>query len=582
MAVKISDRFASQCTVVFNNNYDTCGSITRSSIDYLTPAQLESLFAPGGLFGDLDAWFKTSIEMKACGTRTYGIYDWIMSGADRTRGRAAVQFQKAMKGPSLVMPFILGKQDSVINTDFWAITTGGAQSAYDAGVTGPMDADDLALGGATDRWVRVVSRYGIDLDEKWFVDRDRVHIFTRTNGVAQDGQWRVLASAVATDKSYVDVLLRSENAGSSAPFHASPTSGVLLPGVNNVNDYEQWCQNRPNYDGRKRVPFWYQTMRRTRCVDQQYQEFYKRLNEDGVNRAFREFGDLDLAERNRQDELNHKKRWANAFFFNKPISENQTLALWESLEDITTPTGLTINPGTGGRYVEKRANFIGVLEQMRRCDRVRDLQNNPLNYYEWLAENYRIMRARESQGKLSARSIDWYTDSVTRANLQSAYVAYLKNEYGSTNVQFPIKLNERNDLGFVWDTIRVKHPAGVDINIISHEFFDDYRDAHKTENQESTGILLLALDMGKGGSIYWSQIASNRKVYRTGDIDQLARLDSGFACVMEGFTDQRTLISETGTAVVECPQENLWIWNMADAVPVTTGSSDNPSYVNLY
>jgi hypothetical protein len=576
--VKITDRFAAQCQVVSNNNYDTCGTITRASIDYLTPAQLESLFAPDGLFADLNSWFITSIEMKACGTRTYGLYDWIMSGADRTRGKAAIDIVKGMKGPSVMKPFIMGRQNSVINTDFWAITNGWANSGYTAETTGPLDAGDLALGAAGDRVIRVVTRYGLDLDEKWFVDRDAVHIFTRQDGVTQDGAWKVLASAVAADRSYVDVLITSQNAGSAAPYKLAPDNGVLLPGINNVNDYERWCQNRPNYDGRKMVPFWFQTRRRSRCVDEQYLEYFKRLNQPGVNEAFRAFGDLDLAERNRQDELEDQKRWVNAFFFNKPLA-NQTLATWGDLEDISTPTGYSVDPGTGGKLVTKRANFIGVLEQLRRCDRVRDLQNNPLNFYEFLDENYRIMRARKSAGK-KADSIDWYTDSITRANMQSAYIAYLVNEYGDNQIRFPVKLGESNDLGFVWDSFRVKHPAGLQINILSNEFFDDFRDANKTEGQETVGTMLLALDLGKGGSIYWSQLASNRKQHRVGDLKDLARIDKDYACVMESFTQEITLISDTGTPIVECPAENLWIWGIADAIPVTTGKS--VSYTDLY
>jgi hypothetical protein len=583
MGVKIDERFAAQCSVVFSNNYDTQGSITRSSIDYLTPSQLESLFAPGGLFADLDAWFKTAFEMKACGTRTFGLYDWIMSGSDRTKGKAALNTEKTMgMNPGVMFPFILGKQESVINIDFWAISAGGAQSAYTAGVTGPLTSGDLALAGATDRYVRVVSRYGIDLDAKWFVDRDRVNIFTRQGGFAQMGQWKVMASAVATDLSYVDVLLKSENSGSSTPFWSAPTSGVLLPSVNNVNDFEKWCNNRPNYDGRKRVPFWFQTMRRTRRIDQLYLEYFKRLNQPGVNEAFKEFGDMDLAKRNAQDELNWQKRFCTAFFFNKPIGPNQTLALWENLDDISSATSGQLDTGMGGKVITKRANFIGVYEQLLRCDRVRDLQNQPMNYYEWLDENYRIHRARQTRGKANAMSIDWYTDSISRALMQSAYVAYLKAEYGSTNVQFPVKLGERNSLGFVWDSFEVKHPAGVQINIISHEFFDDWRDANKTENQESLGIMLLCLDLGKGGSIYWSQLASNRRVNRVGDLKDLAPIDKDFACVMETLTEEITMTSETGTAVVECPSDNLWIWNMADAVPLTTGKSANPNYTNLY
>jgi hypothetical protein len=573
MSVKITERFAKTCQVVFHNNYDTCGTITRSSIDYLTPADLESLFAPGGVFADLEAWFKTAFEMKACGTKVNGMYDWIMSGSKRREGGVGgIDKRSKPRNPSLLFPFILGLQESVINTDYWAITTGYANSAYTAESTGPLDADDKALGAAGDRIIRVVSRYGVEMDEKWFRDRDRIFVMGRsTTGVQQNGQWKVLASAVAEDRTYVDVLLVSENAGSSQPYNTAPTSGIVLIGVNNVNDFEKWCNNRPNYDGKKEVPFWWQTIRRTRCVDQNYKEFYARLNTSGVNEAFKRFGDLDLARRNAQDEMNYQKHFVNAFFFQKPINANQTVSGWESLDTISTPTGYAIDPGTGGKIVAKRANFIGVVEQLRACDRYRDLQNNKLNFYEFLEENYRLMRARKTHYG-SCTEIDWFTDNSYAALLITAYTEYWKKELGSSNVQFPINPFETvtNEAGFAWRSFSVKFPAGLKINIVTHEFFDDLRDAFRTESMESAGINLWALDFR---GTYWAPIASNRKVHKIGELSDMSRIDADWGCVMETLTQEITLNSETGAVVVECPSVSIILQGIRDDVPDTTGKS---------
>lgn len=584
MPVKITDRFATTCSTVFANNYDTCGTITRSSIAHLTPTLLESLFSSGGLFADLDAWFKTSIEMKACGTRTYGLYDWIMSGADRTKGKAALSVSKAMGNPSLLFPFILGRQDSVINTDYWAITTGMAQSAYTAGVTGNLDADDLATGAASDRVIRVVSRYGVDLDDKWFNPRTVVHIFSkRGNGKFENGAWKVLASATATDKTSVDVLVTTQNAGSAGLFDATPDAGVLIIGQNNVNDFESWCNNLPNYDGRKRTPFWIQTMRRTRCVDSEYQKFFARLMESEVNRGFQEFGDIPMAKRNAQDELEYKKRFCTAFFFNKPISANQTLAAWESLESINTASSSALTLPTEGKLIARRANFIGIYEQALACSRVKDLAGQPLNMIEFFDINYALMRARETTAErnIPVMDIDWYTDSVFAATFQDGMIKYYKEKY-LDQMRFEQNISSgSNDLGMLWTSYRVPFPAKVRINIITHEWFDDFRDANKTENQESAGTFLWALDLGSGGSIYWSQIAANRKVHTIGELEALAKIDSTFSCVMETITQQQTLISETGTAVMECPNNNLFCTNLGSATPITTGRQ-GPSYVDLY
>lgn len=578
----MADRFQeTPCQVVVSNNYDTCGTITRASVAHLTPAQLLDLFKPEGLFADMDAWFRTSFEMAACGTRVNGLYDWLMS-SQRNVGNL-VDKTSIDRGPSLLHPFVMGRQDSVINKEYWALSAGYANSAYTAETTGPLTAAQKALGAAGDRVVRVISRYGIDLDAKWFVSKDRVMVFGRSaGGSPTKGQWKVLASAAATDASYVDVLMTSENTGSTTLYDSAPTSGVLISMGNNVNDFESWCNNRPTLDPRKRVPFWVQTMRRSRCVDSEYKKVFARLMES--NEYFKHFGDLPLAERNRQDEEKFQRDWVNAFFFNKPISSNQTLANWQSLEQILTVTGANVDPGLGGKLVAYRANMVGVYEQLKACDRVRDLQNNKLNFYELLDEIYNIVRARKSQGKV-ATSIDIYTDSVTAANFETAAINYYKAEYGDI-LRIIIEKGD-NPLGFNWRSYEFKRPQGVKVNIITHEWFDDFVNALDTEGIASSGRFMAILDMGKpnssrGGTIYPGMIASNSKTRTLGELEKLATLDTTFACVMEHVTEELNLTSQTTTAIVECPANSLWIEGIFDGVPLTTGKTANPTYANLY
>lgn len=577
MAITISDRFAEQCSVVSSTSYDTCGTFTRSSLDYLTPADLEALYTTAGKWHEMDAWFKHAIEMKACGTPTVSMYEWIMGNSKLGKSKL-INSQKTSPSMSLMQPWIWGRQSSVLNTNSWFINGGGAQNTYTAGVTGPLTVGDLATGVAGDRYSRIQSRYGVDLDQKIFNPGTVIHVLSRSGSFVEDGQWMVLASALATDGTYVDVLLRSQNGGSAAPYDATPNAGLVIVGRNNVADVEKWCYNMPNWDPRKRVPFWFQTSRRSRCVDSEYMKAFTRLR-NGGNAAFAEFGDLDLAERNKQDEVEDRKRFVHDFFFNKPISANQTLSSWESLEDIQTPTGFSVDPGTGGKVMGKRANFIGVVEQLRRCDRVRDLTGQKLNFYELLDELYRIKRAREANGR-KVTDIDIWTDSVTAANLETAFLQYWKQEsleMAVLNIGVPTR-GENTQLGISFASYRVKRPSGLNINIVVDNFFDDFRNDNKVESQEPVGSMLAILDIG--ASIYWAPIASNRKVFTVGQLGDLAKIDKEWACVMETVTQEKTLISDTGTAFVECPQENLWIWGMGDGVPIMTGPTANVG--NLY
>lgn len=573
------------CSVIVRNNYDTqgVGSMTRASVAQLTPTQLEALFKPSGLFADMDAWFRASFEMKACGIKTNGLYEWLMSSY-RPMGNL-LNAEKIDRGPSLLMPFVLARQDSIINKDYWAITNGWSVTTYDGLnsdlTTYPLTNADLALAAGTDRVIRVVTRYGFDLNAEWFSSRDVVYIMGRAGGISMQGNWKVLASEVSPDLSYIDVVITSQNAGSAAHYDAAPTSGVLLAGGNNVNDFESFCLNRPTLDPRKRVPFWYQTERRARKVDSEYMTVFARLMES--NKYFQEFGDLPLAERNRQDEEEFQKRWVNDFFFGKSISANQTLANWQSLEAINTITSAGLDPGLGGKQIAYRANMIGIREQMLRCGRVKDLQNNPLNLQELLMDIYNITRARKSQGR-TADSIDIYTNQPYAALFESAMIAYWKQEY-SDIARIEIKTGT-NELGFVWRSYITKYPAGVTINVITHEFFDDYRSAFETESIASRGNLFLILDMGKpgakGGTIYPGIIATNTKKRTLGELEKLAAVDATFACVMEHVTEEIMLSSVTTTAVVECPQNSLWVENMADVVPIVTGPVANATYTNLY
>lgn len=571
------------CTVAVNNNFDTAGSVTRGTVAHLTPSQLEDLFKPSGLFADMDAWFITAFEMQMCGIKRNGLYDWLMSSA-KQMGHL-VTSQPVDRGPSLLFPFVLARQDSIINDEYWAITSGQAQSGYTAGVTGPLTQAQLNTGVAGDRVVRVVSRYGLDLDAKYFLSADRIFILSRGgNGVSQRGQWKVLASAaeVATHPSFVDVLITSENTGSSTAWNSAPTTAaVVLIGANNVTDWESYCLNRPTRDPRKRVPFWYQTMRRARAVDSEYEKVFARLMES--NKYFQQFGDLPLAERNRQDEEMFQKSWLRTFFFGKAINNNQTLANWQSLPEIDSIQGTFINTGLQGKIVARRANLIGVREQLMSCGQVFDLQNNNLNWYEWLDNNYNIMRSRKTQGK-SVTDLDWFTDAAYAAQMETAMVNYLIAEYGNT-VRIVIEKGT-NELGFTWRTFEVKFPAGVKINIITHEFFDDIVNALDTEGISSAGRLLLCLEMGKsgpkGGTIYPGMIATNRKVRTLGELENMARIDPTYACTMAVPTERINLTSETCTAVVECPSNSTWIEGIPFATPLTTGKSLNATYTNLY
>lgn len=599
--INISDRFAAQCTAVIDSNYDTAGSITRASINGLTKNQLDALFTPAGLFADLTAWFRHSVEMRACGVERFALYDWIMANADRTNFRAALfPGIKAVKGPSLLQPFIMAKQMSIINRDHWQITQGGNLTAPTASTVGQAltlqsrYTDSSGNNHDATKWIRVESRYGVPVNQAFFRPMDTVHIFNSASGLSQHGAWRVVDSVHEANQAYCYVALLNINAAGGEAYDTSPGQNLacyMVPGLNNVNDYEKWCYNRPTLDGRKMVPFWRQVSRRTRAVDSEYLLVYARLMES--NEAFREFGDLPLAERNKQDEVEEQKRFVNDFFYNKPLT-NQDLVNWQSLQQINSTDGNDLTLGIGSKLVAYRANFIGAREQLRVCAQVFDLVNHPLNWYEWLNLNYSIMRARNTFYGKQITDIDWHTSNGYLALMHQAYSTYCNQVWPGLSPQILVKPDEVDKLGRPYRTFKVHYPSGININVIGDYFFDDRLDQFQngisgSTDQTFAGNLLWCVDIGKprAGSIYWAHIAANRRQTTTASINELSKLDSTFRCVMEVVSIDTTLTSNEGTVVLECPLGNAMIEGISFVIPNTSGivktaGVTGSSYYDLY
>jgi hypothetical protein len=538
----------------------------------------------------------TNMELKACGTKTYGLYDWLMSSA---RPVGALVNQKKIQGTdSLMEPFILASQKSIINDDYWAIVQSyqtsfyGDNNATNGNATYPIS--DAQLVGAT-RVLRLHNRYSLDPNASHFVPGATLHTFGRSSaGAATRTQFEIIGAAVdgAGTPVFTDVSVKAVSNGDSTS-DATIEAGVAVIGVNNVSDYESWCNNRPALNPNRVVPFWTQTSRYTLCVDEFYKEWFAKLSAN--NPYFSKFGDVTIAERNRQLGAMWQREWMNSFFWGKRIGTNQSLANWTSLD----PQYAHYNASMGGvvtnatsHTVSRKANAIGIYEQLAACGRVKDLKGQRLNLAELFNELYNLYRTRSNSGR-PADSIDVYTDSRTAANIQTAMVKYygaatLDKSGGNSIIRmdYSIKDGKIDKLGFRVRSYELLYPQGVTLNVITDNYFDDFLTAMKAEalttsstynNDGSTRVIgdsgrfLMFLDLG--GGVYPGIVDSNRKVHTVGALEDLAKIDSGYGCVMRSPTKEVTLNSVTWTAVVECPDDNLIVENFDDAEPDTAVSS---------
>ncbi len=570
----ISANIFSKCSPAIGNSIASCGAVTLCDIITAEEDELTSIFTDGsGHYRDLRALLSTQFEIKACGAKVNGLYDFLMSNKRMLGNRKIVV--PLGPGNSEIAPFVMAEQHSVINAEYWSVA-------------------NLFVNGGI-YTIHVRSRTSIPLDVQWFVPGMNVFVFARSAaGTALRGSFLVTGAQTSTfggnDTILVTATAQNDTLGwvAKAAFSGftggSPLSAAyLVRGSANVQDVERWCYNRPALNDRKNVAFWWETDRYTMCTDQLYEAYFKRL-QDG-NEYFKIFGDVDATKRNKQLGDIFQREWLNKFWWNKRISTNQTLSSYRSLAEVTTFSNATqgLYTPNEGRCVGRKANAIGIYEQLAECGRVFDLQNQQLNLVELFEQIiYPIMRARGDQG-IPNDVIEIFTDTFTAKQFQRGMVRYYDNiSEGLARMNFEMNIKEMasetsGKLGFRFREYDLDYPV-VKIRIVTHPFFDDIATAAVAEGIGSTGRFLWILDFT---SIYPGIITSNRKVHTTGDIEKLAAIDRDYQCVMENPTTEVTLNSLTWTAVLECPLTSAIIENF-DVDDIPAAVAGQYPYSDLY
>jgi hypothetical protein len=436
--------------------------------------------------------------------------------------------------------------------------------------------------------VDVVSTTNIPIDLNYFPVGLRVFIQGKsTLGSATQTAWKVTGNLLSG--SAARLYLDSENAASNLLPYLSdklafPETGILTRGTPNVNDFEKWCNESPTVLHHKLVPFWVETTRYSMCWSSLYEKWRAQVLSNGL---FREFFDLDETEKNKQLGRDWQKRFVRQMFYGKPLA-NQTLSDYDSLEEIEAFDGSLIGQTTGqiselgvdgGAVIARRANAVGIYEQLAECDRIVDLQGAyPLNLPNLFNELYNMMRVREGNGHGNPKAFDIFTDSVTAELINQAMLLYYKQK---SQDMLSIDMNavgapyKKAEFGFLYRSYMLFYPPGVTINVITHYFFDDLRSAGLTfDADDNTTRVLWVLDFS---GIYPAILASNRKVHNTGDLEKLASISPDYACVMATNTKRQTLTSLMWTMIVECPASNLIVENFTSAVPEYATAS-GPSY----
>lgn len=561
-AATVSANIFQKCLPAYGTDIKQCGTVTVCDVQTVNEEQLAGVFMADGNYRVLDALLMQDFEIKSCQIQQNGLYDFIM--ANKVDMSHKITKVNIGTGRYMIMPFIEALQKSRINNEFWRITAGN--------ITG--------IGAGEDWHVNVISDTLMPADIRWFLTRARVYIDgVSAGGAATRTAWRVVRAVANGTGPSVDLYLASENAGSylgttKAPVAAGswPTTGLLVRGTPNVNDYEAWCEEGPGLNLNKLVPFWIETVRNSMCTSSLYEQYRDMIIDS--NPYYKKFADVPEVEKNAQLGADWQRLIVNTFWSNKRISASQNLTNWRSLEQVNTSNSSVLSIPGEGVCVGYRANAVGVYEQLAECGMVKDLLGQVLNLQELFKALYSISRLRESHGGVSD-TIDAFTDSEFAAKIQQAMVRYfkLKSEDTMHMIVDITKAPTNSKFGFRFNSYVLDWPPIV-LNIVSHKYFDDRIAAARaiSATHANASRFLWIIDWA---GIYPGILASERVVNRSGDLSARAAVDATYMCVMKVPTQTQTLTSMTWTIVVECPQSSLILENIADSIPEHSGISDD-------
>lgn len=537
------------CTPRLISVDNSCGcTLTRASIQAMTPEVFE---AQGFTEVGMDRVIGQTREARMAGVPERSLTDLFLS---RT---VPIKTQAVTQDKSIIAPFIMVPQRSVVNAN-WFNLVGGAADA-NAGV-GPMPASawDLTIENEASEFASPLTNL-----EKYFLPGRVILVFykdTVTN-VAQTVQLAIL-QAVNISATQAKLIVQPPftaagwaalNAGQQAVYQ--PTHGVVIPLANSVSNYESWCYNDASENTLKLLVYWLQTIRETFCYNDEY---VKALTAPLTSEFFKKFRTLELAkQRKRQSMLAERAYW-NTVFYGQKINEKQATTTYTDLPQVVDPA----NPSC---LLEYKANTEGWYTQLQNCGRVFDNQDSPLDMDVLKSLLYSLKRNRETDSGNIDR-IDGMCDRFLADAILTIMIQYYQKKYGMQYTRFfqagqAIKFEDQ----ILWNYNIYDFPdENVQLCVIVDSYFDDRLAVFNAANggaDASRGRELWMLD--------WSDVmiglAGTASATRQTNV-----ADNLYNCVITPNVNHYQLSSKTIAAMVQVANRHAIIGNISSLCPTMT------------
>lgn len=526
----ISENIFDKCQPAISSDIDRCGSASLCSINQVVADELDAIYGNGDdqAWSILDTMLRVDYEAKACQIKQNSLYDLIHAMTSPMPKRLEVD--PLTRETWMVRPFVNVFRNGIINNKYWAVSGGVA-----SGENWRVDVENI--GG------------NIPSDVRWFPVGLHVYIESKTaTGVKTYTAWEVVSATITGDK--VRLVLSTLNANSflDPAELTNPTGGVLTRGLPNVNVYESYCQFIPGLNTRQQTQAWIKSTRLTLCRSEQYEKYHQLLKQN--NPRYKEYGNIDTVVKNQQALQDYQNSFVEDWFWAKAYTGQNENDWRDSLEEITIPTNANLVLPFEGDCVGRRANVIGVFEQLAQCDRVFNFGGAPLNLWEFFKMLYLIKRYRQQSGGTIKR-IDVLVSTWMKFKIQNAFVAFYNTISGGA-IRYPIEIAVKgaNNMGFEFDVYKAAGLLGsTEIAIMSHEYFDDRLDANKNFNGDNSEEIWI-LDWP---DIKTWMLDSESVTNVSGTAQEVARVDNDAMCIMRRPKRWVEMIGQSWTVFVECP-----------------------------
>lgn len=532
---------------------DSCGcTMTRATIEAWTSADIENLgFKEVGL----DKIIAQTKELRMTGVKQRPLMDLLIS-----RMKAGKQniLGTDQHNRSVISPFTLVPQRSIVNSNYFVISAGVADPG--AGIGG-VHAGSWNITVASDTGLFATTLSDV---EKYFLIGKYVTILTQdpVTKVGRTLQFKVTASVDAGANATVTIEPPYSAAGWAALTAAQqlvyhPGSGVVVNMANSVSNFESWCYQYPAENTVKLRDFWWQTMRRTWCYNDEY---VKALNAPETGTWFKKFRTLALADQRKRQGEQEDRDFFNTVFYGDRINEHQTDTDYKNLPQVQDPAV------EGTCILEYKANTLGIRTQLAGCGKVIDMNNAPLDIDLIKELLYALRRHRGLDG---IADIDIMGDRFTYVLFQTAFIEYVKDRYGIDTTRFYTpgqKLVFKDQVMWNYDTFEFPED-GVRINFFHDDYFDDLLAAFPA-NIKNRGRQLWILD--------WSDIdiavTDVRSVNRQTNV-----ADNLYNCIIQANVNHYQLQSKTVQIQIGDPNRHLIIENFNDQCAKLTAAPCTPA-----